>query len=63
VIQLGQQARIDFRLKISAIQETVEVNAGVPLLQTENATIAGVVDQERITTLPINGRASMTWQC
>src|SRR5215472_4334204 len=56
VIQLGQQARIDFRLKVSAVQETVEVNAGVPLLQTENATIAGVVDQERVTTLPINGR-------
>lgn len=56
VIQLGQQARIDFTLRVGAVQETVEVNAGVPLLQTENATIAGVVDQERVTSLPINGR-------
>jgi outer membrane receptor protein involved in Fe transport len=56
VIQLGQQARIDFTLQVGGVQETVEVNAGVPLLQTENATIAGVVDQERIESLPINGR-------
>lgn len=32
------------------------VNAGVPLLQTENATITGVVGHERIESLPINGR-------
>ena len=38
VIQLGQQARLDFTLQVGAVQETVEVNAGVPLLQTENAT-------------------------
>src|SRR3984893_14194896 len=56
VIQLGQQARIDFTLQVGGVQETVEVNSGVPLLQTENATIAGVVDQERIESLPINGR-------
>ena len=48
VIQLGQQARLDFTLQVGAVQETVEVNAGVPLLQTENATLAGVVDQERV---------------
>ena len=56
VIQLGQQARIDFSLKVGTVEETMEVDAGVPLLQTENATIAGVVDQERIESLPINGR-------
>jgi hypothetical protein len=56
VIQLGQQVRIDFSLKVGTVQETLEVNAGVPLLPTENATIAGVVDQERVESLPINGR-------
>ena len=55
-IQLGQQARIDFTLKVGTVQETVEVNTGVPLLETENATIAGVVGPERIESLPINGR-------
>ncbi len=56
VIQLGQQVRLDFSLQVGAVQETVEVNSGVPLLQTENATIAGVVDQERVEALPLNGR-------
>src|SRR5438270_1423581 len=56
VIQLGQQARIDFSLLVGTVEETMEVSTGVPLLQTENATIAGVVDQERVESLPINGR-------
>jgi hypothetical protein len=56
VIQLGQQGRVDFTLKVGAVQETVEVSSGLPLLQTENSTIAGVVDTERIESLPINGR-------
>jgi len=34
VIQLGQQARIDFSLKVGTVEETMEVDAGVPLLQT-----------------------------
>ncbi|HMI50912.1 MAG TPA: TonB-dependent receptor [Candidatus Saccharimonadales bacterium] len=55
-IQLGQQARLDISLKVGDVSETVEVASGVPLLQTENATIAGVVDSERIESLPINGR-------
>src|SRR5215471_14556242 len=56
VIQLGQQVRLDFALQVGAVQETVEVNSGVPLLPTENATLAGVVDQERVEALPLNGR-------
>lgn len=55
-IQLGQQAKINFALTVGAVQQTVEVNAAPPLLQTENASLGNVVGPERIELLPLNGR-------
>ena len=56
-IQLGQQARVEFTLQVGDVQQTVEVTASSPLLQTENATLGEVVTQERILNLPLNGRS------
>jgi len=56
VIQLNQQARIDFSMKVGEVTEAVEVTAATPLLQTENATLGEVVGGERIVNLPLNGR-------
>jgi len=55
-IQIGQQARIDFLLQVGTVQQTVEVTSSAPLLQTETATLGGVVNSERINNLPLNGR-------
>jgi hypothetical protein len=57
VIQINQQARIDFSMQLGEVQQTVEINAAAPLLQTENATLGGVVATERIVNLPLNGRS------
>ena len=55
-IQISQQAKIDVSLQVGEVQQTVEVQSTTPLLQTESATLAGVVGQERIENLPLNGR-------
>jgi len=55
-IQISQQAKIDMSLQVGEVQQTVEVQSTTPLLQTESATLAGVVGQERIENLPLNGR-------
>jgi outer membrane receptor protein involved in Fe transport len=55
-IQIGQQAKIDFVLQVGSVQQTLEVQSTSPLLQTEDATLAGVVSSGRITNLPLNGR-------
>jgi Carboxypeptidase regulatory-like domain len=56
-LQVQQTARIDFGLNVGEVTETVEVAGGAPLLNTENATIGTVIDQQRIVDLPLNGRS------
>lgn len=55
-VEIGQQARVDFMLQVGAVQQTLEVQSAAPLLQTENATLGGVVGSKGIENLPLNGR-------
>jgi hypothetical protein len=56
VLQIGQQARINFALQLGQLIDAVEVVAETPLMQTENAALGEVISQERIINLPLNGR-------
>src|SRR3954452_1740478 len=55
-LQVQQTARLDFGLEVGQVSETIEVTSAVPLLTTENATVGTVIEQKRITDLPLNGR-------
>ncbi|MEJ7607795.1 MAG: carboxypeptidase-like regulatory domain-containing protein, partial [Bryobacteraceae bacterium] len=55
-LQVQQTARIDFGLEVGQVSETIEVSASAALLTTENATVGTVIEQKRITDLPLNGR-------
>lgn len=48
---------IDVPLKLGATTEEVTVTAAAPLLETQVGTIRGLVDQQRILNLPLNGRS------
>lgn len=56
ILQIGQQARIDFTLQVGEVSESIEVAATGLLLQTESAVLGEVVATERIVNLPLNGR-------
>lgn len=55
-LQVGQVDRIDFVMQVGNLTETVEVQGGAPVLETENATIGTVIENKRIVELPLNGR-------
>lgn len=55
-LQVQQTARVDITLDIGSVSESVEVMGSAALLTTENATVGTVIETQRITDLPLNGR-------
>ncbi len=55
-LEAKQIARLDFRLEVGALEDTLEVTAQSPVLQTESATVGEVISGNTVQTLPLNGR-------
>jgi hypothetical protein len=55
-LAIGQQARVDVRLEVGAVSESVEVVADASLLETVDSVLGKVVDNKRIVELPLNTR-------
>ena len=53
---MDQKARVDFTLQIGQLSETVEVQAGAPLVRSETAELGEVINQRSVEELPLNGR-------
>ena len=60
VLSVQDALAINFNLPIGAASETVTVTGGVPLINTENATVSTVVDRQFADNLPMNGRSFQT---
>lgn len=56
VLQVNQNARVDFRLELSAVEESVQVTAEAPLVDTQDSSQRQIVDQTQVVGLPLNGR-------
>jgi hypothetical protein len=55
VLQVGQTATVNFALKVGQVSETVTVK-GAALLDFSKADVGEVVENTRVTELPLNGR-------
>jgi hypothetical protein len=57
-IPLGvdQRVRIDVKLEIGAVEESITVTGSSPLVQTSSSELGTTVQEEQIKTLPLNGR-------
>ena len=55
-LQVNEVARVDVRMSVGAITETVTVQANTVTVDTTTSTLKAVVDQKRIEELPLNGR-------
>jgi hypothetical protein len=56
VLEVGNNVTIDPHLTVGSASEHVEVQASGVALETETSTFKQVIDQARITELPLNGR-------
>src|SRR5258708_6566768 len=55
-VQITEVSRLKIQLTIKGAKEQITVSARPPLLQTENATLGRVIDQETIVNLPLVNR-------
>ena len=56
VLQVGTNPEIDVTLSLGAISEQVTVTAAAAMVETRSTGVGQVIDQERVTELPLNGR-------
>jgi hypothetical protein len=54
---IGQEARIDARLQVGAIETQVLVTSDASLVSTSPSDISGLVGEHQIKELPLNGRS------
>src|SRR5229473_6772672 len=60
VAHVGDALALNIRLKVGATTETVNVEGGAPLVNTQNAAVSTVVDRQFAENLPMNGRSFQT---
>jgi len=53
ILEVGQRARLDITLGVGGVTETITVDAPVRLLNTEQAAIGTVIDQNAVSKLPL----------
>jgi hypothetical protein len=56
VVAVSQNVRVNIELKTGAATETVEVTTTPPQMQTEDASVGQVVNEQSVNNLPLNGR-------
>ena len=60
VLHVQDHVEQNFGLQVGSISETVTVQAGAPLVNTESAAVSTVIDRQFVENLPLNGRSFNT---
>ncbi len=55
-LETNQVARMDVKLEVGAVAESIEVTGVAPALQTESTQTGQTLSAKRLTDLPLNGR-------
>jgi hypothetical protein len=56
VLNAGTEAKVDFKMALGQLTESVQVDATAPLVNATNSELGVVIDSQKIRELPLNGR-------
>ncbi len=56
-LEVGEDAVINLRLDIGGFAQQITVNAETPVVNTTTSSVSGVVDEQEVKDLPLNGRS------
>ena len=54
---VGQEATVDLRLQVGEVREALTVTEEAPMVSTTTRDISGVVGEQQVKELPLNGRS------
>jgi hypothetical protein len=60
ILHVQDVLNIDFEMTLGSASESVRVEGGAPLVNTESAMVSSVIDQTFVEDLPLNGRSFQT---
>ncbi|MCC6365193.1 MAG: TonB-dependent receptor [Bryobacterales bacterium] len=55
-LEVNQIARVDFKMEVGELTQTVEVSGSAPILQTESTATGDAINSSKLTSIPLNGR-------
>ncbi|MBI4445322.1 MAG: TonB-dependent receptor [Acidobacteria bacterium] len=55
-LAVGQEAVVDFELPVGEVSEEVQVTGEAPLVNTTSSSLGGLVSDQKVADLPLNGR-------
>jgi hypothetical protein len=55
-LHVGDAIALNFTLQVGSANQSVTVEAGAPLVNTESSSLGGLVNDQQISELPLNGR-------
>ena len=56
-LDVGQDARVDVTLHLGRLSEQIRVNSDAPLVSVTTADVPGLVGEQQVKNLPLNGRS------
>jgi hypothetical protein len=56
VLRVGDRIGIDLALQVGDASQSVQVTSAAPLLQSNRGTVSFVVEQQKVVSLPLDGR-------
>ncbi len=59
-LSLNRNAKVDIKLEIGELAETVSVHGDAPLVEATTNEMGALVDQRRVAQLPLNGRNTLS---
>ena len=57
VLNVQDTLSLNFTLPVGAVFETMTIEGGAPLVNTESASVSSVVDHQFVENIPLNGRS------
>lgn len=56
VVSVDDTTRVDFKMTVGGVEQSVTVSTEAPLVETSKATLGITIDQQKVVDLPLNGR-------